>query len=117
MGFMATGTLINWIYGWINYDKRSTSHGQGWKKFHYLDIRNFRVSNIPENVHKMYFYVTVDAQPRMLAVGWMGHFKTTNEPTGSDNRQLSDKIMNLYQEDRNSSICIQESKDIHASIT
>ena len=34
--------------------------------------------------------------PHVWAVGWACHFCTINGPTGSGNRQLSDKIMTLY---------------------
>jgi len=33
--------------------------------------------------------------PSLRTVGWLGYLNTTDEPTGSGNRQLSDKILSL----------------------
>jgi hypothetical protein len=57
-------------------------------------------SNIPQYAQSLLYLVIASlpaATPqRAWSVWWMGYGNTINEPTGSDNRQLPDKITVLY---------------------
>ena len=54
----------------------------------------YRVTTLSANYH---LSLPAASQPWVLAVGWVGEVNTINMPKGSENRQLSRKIMAVWE--------------------